>query len=414
MTATNGRRPISRRTEWLTCFSGMLTDGQSELLAIIIPFWALSLGYGPIELGLLISARAILPSILAIHGGVLMDRFGTRTVVLAVAAGGTVIPPLFNISAWFPILFVLQMFAGMFMSIGWMGAQALVVPVGKEKPAIVGRFAFLARVGVMASPLAVGAMWDFVPHWIAFAVIGLVGAMFWSVVAAIPPAELVADPVPGERAQRPPFRLTDIMPRLSDYIGAIGLMLIPAVAFVIIVSSVRIGSALMLQSFYIMHLKEMGLLATAIGGFITLSQMGAATGTLMAARVTPYISPNIVFLGAVMVSIFCVYSTPLWGTSLVVLAAFIIVRGMAQGISQPVMYTILSRAVGPGAQGTAIGLRSTGNRMAGLTLPPIMGVIAEFWGLTATFYITGALLLTLLALTGLWFLRKAPSGEPPE
>ncbi len=52
--------------------------------------------------------------------------------------------------------------------------------------------------------------------------------------------------------------------------------------------------------------------------------------------------------------------------------------------------------------------------MTSLALPPLMGAIAEIWGLTATFYVTGGLLLALLALTGLWFLRKAPAGERPE
>jgi len=66
------------------------------------------------------------------------------------------------------------------------------------------------------------------------------------------------------------------------------------------------------------------------------------------------------------------------------------------------MYTILSTAVNRETQATAIGLRATGNRVAGVILPITMGGIAEIWGLNATFYITGGALLLILIGTGLW------------
>ncbi len=406
VTVTDGAdRPASQQAKYSTYAAGMLTDSQAELIGFVIPLYALVLGLSPIQLGILISAKAVLPSILAIHGGVLMDRYGTRLVMSLMGVACTLIPPLFSIATWFPALLLLQMAIGVVTSFGWMGAQALAVTVGKDDPRVVSRFSFFARIGVMFAPVAAGVMWDFLPHWISFLVIAAVGAAFWIAVRTIPPADLGED-WPEDRP-RPPFHLGDIMPRLNDYIGAIGLLVIPAVAFVVIVSSVRIASALMQQSFYIVYLRDAGLEATVIGLFVTLSQLSAAMGALSASWFCRFVPSHWVFLGAVTTSIFCIYSTPLYGSLFAVLAAVIAVRGFAQGASQPVMYTLLSEAVTREAQATSIGLRATGNRVATLVVPVFMGAVAQFWGLHATFYVTGAVLLLILAATGLW-IRIAP------
>lgn len=410
MTPPQTGRPPSRRAEYFTYASGMLNDSQTELIGFIIPLYALFLGMSPIELGILISSKSVLSSILSIHSGVLMDRFGTRRVMLAMGAACTFMPPLFVVSGWFPFLLVLQMALGAVLSFGWIGSQALAVYVGRNDPRIVGRFSFFARVGVMVAPVVAGLMWDYLPYWVSFMVGGAMGAMFWLLVRALPAEDIGEDT--AATAERPPFRLRDVLPSLSDYIGAIGLLVIPMVAFVVIVSSVRIGTALLQNSFYVVYLKELGLQATVIGLFVTLSQLMAATGTLSSAWFQKFMKPHWLFLGMVVLSVITIYGTPIFGSMMFFLAVAIAIRGFAQGASQPVMYSILSRAVSREIQATAIGLRATGNRVAGIGLPLILGGVAEIWGLNATFYVTGALLLATLAVVGTWIAIKEPRSQP--
>ncbi len=401
-----GHRP-SRRAEYLTYASGLLTDSQSDLVSFVIPLWGILLGLGPLEIGILVSAKAILPSIFAIHGGVLMDRFGTRTILVLMGAASAVMPPFFAIATWFPALLLLQMALGMVMSLTWIGAQALAVNVGKDDPAIVGRFSFFARVGVMFAPAGAGALWDFAPPWVSFLAMGVTGLLFWIAVHALPAAELGEATDAGDH---PPFRWSDILPRLSDYIGAVGLMVIPTVTFVVVVSSIRLSTATLQSSFYLVYLKEIGLQATVIGMFISLSQIGAAVGTLLAARLTRYMHPVWAFLLLVTISMVLIFGTPLFGDALVPLALAISIRGLAQGGSQPIMYSTLSKAVTAETQGMAIGLRATGNRLAALGLPVFMGAIAEAWGLYATFYVSGGILLFVLAVMGLWIAFRHPEA----
>jgi hypothetical protein len=46
--------------------------------------------------------------------------------------------------------------------------------------------------------------------------------------------------------------------------------------------------------------------------------------------------------------------------------------------------------------------------VAALILPVMMGAIAEIWGLNATFYVTGAMLLAILAMLGIWIAVRHP------
>jgi len=402
-----GRPPPSKRARYLTYATGLLTDSQSELISFIIPLWGIMQGLGPLEIGILVSAKAVLPSVFAIHGGVLMDRFGIRTVLVMMGAACAAMPPFFALASWFPALLVLQMGLGMVLSMTWMGAQALAVTVGKNDPAMVGRFSFFARVGVMFAPLAAGALWDLAPPWVSFVVIGLMGALFWIAVRALPAAELGEAP---ETSARPAFRISDLKPRLSDYLGAAGLLVIPTVAFVVMVSSIRLSTGALQMSFYLVYLKEIGLQATVIGLFVTISQVCAAAGTLGAARLTRVVHPVWAFLGLVFVSVLLIYATPIFGDILILLALAIAVRGLAQGGSQPIMYSTLSKAVSAGTQGMAIGLRATGNRVTALVLPVLMGAIAEAWGLHAAFYLTGGGLLAMLVAIGIWIAVRHPEA----
>jgi fucose permease len=59
------------------------------------------------------------------------------------------------------------------------------------------------------------------------------------------------------------------------------------------------------------------------------------------------------------------------------------------------MFSVQAKAVGRYQQGAVVGLRQTLNRLAAIVIPPIMGVIADGWGATASFVILGALLMLL-------------------
>jgi sugar phosphate permease len=92
---------------------------------------------------------------------------------------------------------------------------------------------------------------------------------------------------------------------------------------------------------------------------------------------------------------------------MVLLLAVQFLRGAVQGINQPVMFSMQSKAVGRDRQGATVALRVTANRVAAIIVPPAMGVIADAAGIEASFLILGAVFLALTLL--LWFYARTLS-----
>ena len=54
-----------------------------------------------------------------------------------------------------------------------------------------------------------------------------------------------------------------------------------------------------------------------------------------------------------------------------------------------------ARAVGRHQQGAVVGLRQTDQRLTSIMIPPLMGGIADRWGVSESFFILWALMLLL-------------------
>jgi hypothetical protein len=57
--------------------------------------------------------------------------------------------------------------------------------------------------------------------------------------------------------------------------------------------------------------------------------------------------------------------------------------------------------VGDSVHGASVGLRNAVTRLASIVTPAAMGIAAEAWGIEASFYVAGALLLVLTACLAL-------------
>ncbi|MEE8515864.1 MAG: MFS transporter, partial [Alphaproteobacteria bacterium] len=150
----------SRRAALTAYATGLFADSHAELLVIVIPLWALYIGMSPFEIGVIVGARSVLPFFLAIHGGALMDRLGTRRILIALAVFCIILPPLYPLATWFWPLLALQFCLGLANSLTWIGAQTLVCQISGADTTMLGRFSFSARIGVMTAPIIIGVMWD--------------------------------------------------------------------------------------------------------------------------------------------------------------------------------------------------------------------------------------------------------------
>ena len=112
-----------------TYVSGLFSMGQAELLTFIVPLWAVLQGASPTEIGALVGARSLLTFFLAIHGGALMDRLGTRRVMLFFTAMTGLLAAVYPLLPWLAVMLILQMLIGFASNMTWIGAQTMIAQV---------------------------------------------------------------------------------------------------------------------------------------------------------------------------------------------------------------------------------------------------------------------------------------------
>lgn len=414
---------IPLKTECAVYGVGMFSTTMFFMGAVIIPLWVVSLNPSPLMVGLVLGARQFLPLFFSIHAGALIDRLGPRRVMLFFALIGVVIPLLYPVLPWVAAAMVLQLFAGMSDSMGWLGAQTMVGKLLKGRTRYAGRLSVVIRFGHLTGPPLIGAIWDLAGPWAAFALMS-----FWglgTVVCALmlpvhqePDAESTADGTEAATPAKSRVSLREVMPRASDYLAALRMLSVPVIASGIMVGMVvHLGNSLQ-ASFYVVYLNEIGISGTAIGLLFSAFSICAAGGSLIAGPLTRFMAPLWLLILTVLITNGMIAVTPLLGTFAALLIA-ISLRGLTNGIHQPLIITTVLRGADVANQGKAIGLRATANRAAATASPLLMGVMGEIFGIEIGFYVIGVLVTVLLAGLSIYVWprpetwgRRRGKGEP--
>ncbi len=392
---------VPLRVQGAVYATALFNGNLFHMASVVLPLWAITLDPSPLFIGIFLGSRQILPVLLSIHGGAMMDRFGARRVILVFGVVGIVSMSLFPAMPWMAAAIALQMFSGLAEAINWIGAQTFVGQILRGHPVYAGRMMFVMRLGGFAGPPLIGLTWDIFGPWGAFGILGAWVACGWVAAWILPKS--AEDP--ARTAMRRPLTSRDVLPRLSDYLETFRLLAIPAVALVIACTMVRQSGSGVQASFYVVYLEGIGISGAGIGMLLGLSAAVSAVASLGVAPLTRRVRRHWLLLAMVVASIVTIMITPLLG-GYMLLAIALGARGAAQGFNLPLLITIGSGAVGPDAQGKMVALRITMNRACSALIPIIMGAVAEFAGLANSFYIVGGGGLALLAAMAFWVGRS--------
>ena len=398
--------------------AGLFSFTMVLISSLIVTLLAVQLTKSEFLIGLIVGSRYFLTLALSIHGGALMDRLGTRRVMIAFALFAVVAPLLFPLALLLPFgaaiisIILLQMLAGVSDAMVWVGAQALSGHIMKGHRLYVGRMTAIVRLGAFFGPIIFGYIWDQTSVTTTFVLMALWSALgFWCVLKIPSTSQEEITP------KNTKLNLSDIIPRMSDYIAAFRLIAIPAVALILLVTMVRIGGTGIQSSFYVVFLRDIEISAAIIGVLIGIAQLLASVGSLSASSIARMIHPHWLVIYAVFMTVITIAITPvlvfgasMWIT-LLLLATIIGVRGLCLGISQPMEISVLGQAVATTEQGVGAGLRTTVNRLASSVVPPLMGAVAELVGIRNSFFIMGALLLIILGFSALFVKRNRDLGR---
>ena len=377
-------QPIPLSTQLAVYATGTFGNTINNVVTVVLPLWALHLGATPLMIGIIIGARHFLTTIFSIHGGALMDRLGTRRVLIWFATIGSITPFLFPLMPWLWAVVVLQMLDGLSSTSAWMGAQAQVGQLMRGNPVYAGRLSFTVRIGHLTAPLAAGLSWDLFGPWGGFVVLGT-----WGIGVLVSANAL---PKPAGGGPKIKLKPADVVPRLADYIDAVRMLAIPAIALVVMASTLRMSGQGMHSSFYVVYLEGIEISATLIGALLSVGSLVGFVGALSVAPLARLYSPHWLLLGAVTGGALCVAVTPLLGGIFLLLLGVSGIRGGAMALAQPLMISILSRSAGRD-QAKGVGLRTTANRLVSFVVPIIMGAVVEMVGLEASFLVVGGVLI---------------------
>ncbi len=393
--------PIPLATQIAVYATGTFGNTINNVVTVVIPLWALHLGASPVMIGLIVGARHFLTTIFSIHGGALMDRLGTRRVLIWFATIGAVTPFMFPLMPWLWAVVFLQMLDGLSSSFAWMGAQAQVGQLMRGNPVYAGRLSFTVRFGHLVAPLAAGLGWDLFGPWGGFTVLGT-----WALGVLISANAL---PRPEGTGPRIKLKPADVVPRLADYMEALRMLAIPAIALVVMASTLRMSGQGMHTSFYVVYLEGIEFKATLIGALLSAGSLVGFAGVLSVAPLARRFPPHWLLLGAVLGGALCVAATPLLGGIFLLLLGVSGLRGGAMALAQPLMISILSKSAGRN-QAKGVGIRTTANRLVSFAVPVIMGGVVELVGLEVSFLVVGVV-LTAFALIISIFIRRTPDFQ---
>ena len=369
----------------------LFSNSIPDLVLVVLGLWLVELKTPLLMIGILAGLRYVGPLLFAIHGGAMMDRIGTRRVLTFTALVMLVFPLFYPVAPWIIAIMALQLVCGLADSLGWVGAQTLTGQVLRGSPTYTGRLVFATRVGTFAGPPLAGGAWDIFGPWGGFAALSLWGGGLLYSVVALPKDALS---VPTDLTQS---IIRSIKPRLVDYVEAFKLFALPLMALVLAMTIIRQFGSGMQSAFYAVYLEGIGMPGTLIGVLVSANGlMGIAA--LGSGPLLGRFKEFSLLVWCIIISIASIARVPFF-TDFFPLFIASSIRGAVMAISVVIIVSLIARTVGAAVQGRAMGLRTTCNQAANVSIPIIMGGLAHIWGLEIAFYIVGAagIAITLIA-----------------
>ena len=88
------------RTQLPVYGTALFSNSIPDLVLVVMQLWLIELNTPLFVIGLVFGARYVGPLLLAIHGGSMMDRLGTRRVMIFFAGIMILVPFIYPIAPW--------------------------------------------------------------------------------------------------------------------------------------------------------------------------------------------------------------------------------------------------------------------------------------------------------------------------
>ncbi|MFO7941346.1 MAG: MFS transporter [Bacillota bacterium] len=374
---------------------------------LLIPLQLSDLGTSAEITGLVVSTYALFPLFIALPGGVIIDRLGSRFTILVGCALEVVAAYLLvRYPAVVPIT-AGTITAGVGNVLIIVAGQAYVAALGtpKSRANDFAVFGFATAFGHLIGPLLGGMISNSFGRGVAFAGLGVAGIAVALISLSLPPA--------GAAVSR--RKLEDVETEGMRDLAKVARELLkdPRAQMSIIISGCALGAFSINTSFYPVFLERIGYSDGAIGALGSVRQLSAlivrpALGYLVGGFGARRTVQGVLLIGAVAIGV-----TPL-ASALVPLALLAALGGTTTALTQPISMIMMAEGADDEHRGLAMGLRLTGNRLVQFVGPIFLGVVVGYLGISWSFF-GSALVLLVGAAVLYWkfsdYREVAPVGE---
>jgi MFS family permease len=346
---------------------------------ILMTLFAVDMGAGPLETGILFALYGLFPFLLAIAAGRIADRFDNRLLMYWGLGSYTIslVLPFF-----FPSLGMLFLIAPLWglTSMLWMVATQNLVGVLSSADTRTRNFSFYSlgeSTGSVLGPIIVGLSIDTLAHQPTFLIMAAIPALCGIAVA------LKRNTIPGTAAAtaggpQAPRNMKD-------------LLALPAMRIALL-SNAAVMTGLDLFNLYMpIYGHSLGFSATTIG--LIMGAFGAAAfiTRLAIPPISKRYGERAMLAGALIISAVAFMMFPLTGNA-VMLATVAFVLGLGLGCGQPLSMILAFNSAPPERSAEAISMRLAVSYGAHVVIPPLFGIIGAAMGVASIFW-TCALLM---------------------
>ena len=355
-----------------SAFTWNFALGMTQLL---IPLYALDLGFSGIAIGSLISLPVVVQMIFNLIGGAWTDRVGGMAISLLSFAATVAAGVMFAVSSSFAALFAAQTMMIVARAVYWPASWTLVSQLPGERGKLMGRLNAVTSFGQIAGTFGAGtivAAWGFAAGFLAVAALGA-ASFALGLTFRYAPSRPKNAPAPVLATYRM------LLGRRSLYYG-IACAYISALPF-------SLG-----MSFYPILLVEQGFDSEATGWLVGMRAVGAvAAGMILARFVRSADKRSVPFASAMTVAVSV--AVVAWFTNPAVIALFLFGVGVGSGVMTIYFQMLVSSFSSVEYRGTAMALAGMGWSLSHISVPILMGWLRDSYGIHQAFYALGAFAL---------------------
>ena len=344
---------------------------------------AIDLGAGALEVGLLTGAFALVPMLVALPLGRAADRWRAEPILVGgvcLLAVGCLLLAASTSLLGVALGNVVLGLGNLGCVVGGENVVARLTPDALDRG--FGLFTAVVSAGQFVGPALAGGVLSTAPGELAT---GTSRALLVSTAlcaAALPAAIWLAvrrrTPAPNssrETARTPALRIL----RLPG---------VPSGMFTSLILAVAVD---VLTAYLPLLGESRGIAPSTVGILLSIRAGATVASRILVPRMLRWLGrPRLVLLSTVGSGL-AVAFLPATG-NVAVLAGLLAVIGFLLGVGQPLMMTVIVRSVPEDARGAALALRLVGNRIGLVSTPAAAGLLAGAAGVSAAFWLLGALL----------------------